>query len=56
VTRIGLSATQKPIELVGQFLTGAGRPQPVIVQVTPRRALDLAIEVPAGEFGPIDGS
>ena len=28
VTRIGLSATQKPIELVAQFLAGAGRPRP----------------------------
>ena len=26
--RIGLSATQKPIELVGRFLAGAGRPEP----------------------------
>src|SRR6185295_257665 len=45
VTRIGLSATQKPIELVAQFLAGAGRPDPVVVQVTPRRVLDLQIEV-----------
>src|SRR5262245_29586382 len=28
VPRIGLSATQKPIELVGQFLSGPGRPVP----------------------------
>ena len=28
VTRIGLSATQNPIELVGAFLAGSGRPQP----------------------------
>ena len=33
LTRIGLSATQKPIELVAQFLTGSARPAPVIVQV-----------------------
>src|SRR3989440_12677630 len=39
LTRIGLSATQKPIELVGHFLTGADRPGPVIVQVDPRREL-----------------
>ena len=32
LTRIGLSATQKPIELVGQFLTGSDRPAPVIVR------------------------
>src|SRR5499433_2161658 len=29
--RIGLSATQKPIELVARFLAGSGRPDPVIV-------------------------
>src|SRR5580765_577223 len=53
VTRIGLSATQKPIELVAQFLAGAGRPDPVVVQVTPRRTLDLQIEVPPSELGPV---
>ena len=52
-TRIGLSATQKPIEVVGRFLAGAGRPDPVIVQVSPRRRLDLAIDVPASELGPV---
>ena len=31
--RIGLSATQKPIELVAQFLAGSGRPEPVIVDI-----------------------
>src|ERR1700684_3253973 len=31
LARIGLSATQKPIELVAEFLTGSGRPRPVIV-------------------------
>ncbi|MFZ0645671.1 MAG: DEAD/DEAH box helicase, partial [Candidatus Acidiferrales bacterium] len=53
LTRIGLSATQKPIELIGQFLTGSARPAPVIVQVAQRRHLDLAIEVPASELGPV---
>ncbi|MGA7962208.1 MAG: DEAD/DEAH box helicase [Candidatus Acidiferrales bacterium] len=53
LTRIGLSATQKPIELVGQFLTGSARHAPVIVQVAQRRHLDLAIEVPASELGPV---
>jgi ATP-dependent helicase Lhr and Lhr-like helicase len=52
-TRIGLSATQKPIELVGQFLTGSERPAPVIVEVSQRRRLDLAVEVPSSELGPI---
>src|SRR5579862_8387517 len=40
--RIGLSATQKPIELVGQFLVGSDRPAPVIVEVAQRRHIDLA--------------
>ena len=51
--RIGLSATQKPIELVGRFLVGAGRPEPAIVDVGHRRPLDLAVEVPDDELGPV---
>jgi ATP-dependent Lhr-like helicase len=51
--RIGLSATQKPIELIAHFLTGSGRPDPVIVQIGHQRKLDLAIEVPASELGPV---
>ncbi len=51
--RIGLSATQKPIEQVARFLTGNGRPDPVIVNVGHKRKLDLAIEVPASQLGPI---
>ena len=51
--RIGLSATQKPIELVARFLTGIERPEPAIVQIGQRRELDLAVEVPASELGPI---
>jgi ATP-dependent Lhr-like helicase len=51
--RIGLSATQKPIELIAHFLTGSGRPDPVIVQIGHQRTLDLAIEVPASELGPV---
>jgi ATP-dependent helicase Lhr and Lhr-like helicase len=51
--RIGLSATQKPIELVAHFLTGSGRPDPVIVQVGHRRAMDIAVEVPSSELGPV---
>jgi ATP-dependent helicase Lhr and Lhr-like helicase len=52
-TRIGLSATQKPIELVADFLSGAGQPRPQIVQIHPRRELDLAVEVPPSELGPV---
>ncbi|HUR36687.1 MAG TPA: DEAD/DEAH box helicase, partial [Terriglobales bacterium] len=51
--RIGLSATQKPIELVAQYLTGATRPEPVIVNVGHRRKMDLAVEVPRSELGPV---
>ena len=43
--RIGLSATQKPIEEVCRFLAGTGRPC-AIVDVGHARPRDLAIEVP----------
>src|SRR4051812_24623339 len=52
-TRIGLSATQKPIEIVANFLTGNGRPDPVIVNVGHKRTLDLAVEVPASQIGAV---
>ncbi len=51
--RIGLSATQKPIELVAHFLTGAGRPAPAVVNIGHKRHLDLAVEVPNSELGPV---
>jgi ATP-dependent helicase Lhr and Lhr-like helicase len=51
--RTGLSATQKPIELVAHFLTGSDRPDPVIVPIGHRRELDLAVEVPGSELGPV---
>src|SRR5256714_905720 len=51
--RIGLSATQKPIEEVAQFLAGNGRSQPVIVNIGHQRALDLAAEVPGMPLGPV---
>ncbi|HEX5425792.1 MAG TPA: DEAD/DEAH box helicase [Candidatus Acidoferrales bacterium] len=51
--RIGLSATQKPIEVIGQFLSGNERRKPVIVEIENRRQLDLAIEVPSSELGPV---
>ncbi len=52
-SRIGLSATQQPIELIAQFLAGNGRPAPTIVQVAQRHEFDLAVEVPASELGPV---
>jgi ATP-dependent helicase Lhr and Lhr-like helicase len=51
--RIGLSATQKPIELIGRFLTGNARPDPVIVRIGHQRQVDLAVEVPGSELGPV---
>jgi len=51
--RIGLSATQKPIELVGQFLTGSARPTPVIVGIGHQRNVDVVIEVPHSELAPV---
>src|SRR6266700_1887549 len=53
LVRIGLSATQKPIEEVAHFLTGNGRPDPVIVNIGHKRTLNLAVEVPGSQLGPI---
>ena len=47
--RIGLSATQRPIERVGRLLVGE-RPLPEIVDVGHQRALDVTIELPEGEL------
>src|SRR6266699_4293827 len=50
--RIGLSATQKPIEEVARFLVGAcavdntGNPDCVIIDIGHRREMDLTIEIP----------
>jgi len=53
LTRIWLSATQKPIETIAHFLTGSESSDPAIVQIGHRRQMDLAIEVPGGELGPV---
>jgi ATP-dependent Lhr-like helicase len=45
VQRIGLSATQKPLDEVGRFLVGAGR-ECALVDAGTFRALDLGIEIP----------
>lgn len=45
VQRIGLSATQKPLSEVANFLVGVGR-ECTLVDVGHRREMDLAIEVP----------
>ncbi|HXC95052.1 MAG TPA: DEAD/DEAH box helicase [Edaphobacter sp.] len=53
--RIGLSATQNPIELVADFLTGVhpDRKPATIIQVGQRRQLDIAIEVPSDELNSV---
>jgi ATP-dependent Lhr-like helicase len=53
VTRIGLSATQKPIEITAKFLAGSVNKLPVIVDVGHRRKLDVTVEVPESPLGPI---
>ncbi|MGI4982894.1 MAG: DEAD/DEAH box helicase, partial [Janthinobacterium lividum] len=45
-TRIGLSATQKPVEQVARFLVGAQAPACAIVDIGHVRERDLALEVP----------
>ncbi len=45
--RIGLSATQKPIETVARFLVGAGAADCEIVDAGHIRGRDLALEVPS---------
>ncbi|WP_028839437.1 DEAD/DEAH box helicase [Thermomonas fusca] len=45
-TRVGLSATQKPIEEVAKFLTGAGARDCAIVDIGHARQRDLALELP----------
>jgi ATP-dependent helicase Lhr and Lhr-like helicase len=47
--RVGLSATQRPVEVVGRLLVG-DRPLPATVDVGHQRELDLALELPEGEL------
>src|SRR5919197_2867163 len=47
--RIGLSATVKPIEEVARFLG----PDTRIIDVGHKRDMDLAVEIPKDELGPI---
>ncbi|MFN2524938.1 MAG: DEAD/DEAH box helicase, partial [Actinomycetota bacterium] len=59
--RIGLSATQRPIETVARLLVGAGAersnpdgsPRCAIVDVGHQRNLDLALELPDDELGAV---
>ncbi|HXZ66356.1 MAG TPA: DEAD/DEAH box helicase [Streptosporangiaceae bacterium] len=59
--RIGLSATQRPVEAVARLLVGAGpdrsaadgSPRCAIVDIGHRRELDLRMELPSDELGAV---
>ena len=59
VTRIGLSATQRPIEEMARFLVGnpnispGGAPDCLIVDTGHSRTMDLSLQLPDRELGPI---
>ncbi len=59
ITRIGLSATQRPIEETTRFLVGNGdandseEPDCLIVDTGHRRKMDLGLHMPEMELGPI---
>jgi ATP-dependent Lhr-like helicase len=48
--RIGLSATQKPLEELGRFLVGSTAAPPAVVDIGHVRDMDLAVEVPQLEL------
>ena len=50
--RIGLSATQKPVEAISRFLTGPKR-SATVVDIGHRREMELAVEVPGDELGAV---
>ncbi len=52
VQRIGLSATQKPVEVVAQLLTGTRR-ECTIVDTGHLRDIDLAVEIPQSPLGAV---
>ena len=52
VQRIGLSATQKPLDEVGRFLVGPGR-ECALVDAGTFRTLDLGIEIPPSPLSTI---
>ena len=59
ITRIGLSATQRPIEEMARFLVGSGNigpdgvPDCTIVDAGHARTIDLELRLPQRELGPI---
>jgi len=48
--RIGLSATQRPLDVVARLLGGAKRALPAVIDCGHRRNLDVAIELPSAEL------
>jgi ATP-dependent Lhr-like helicase len=54
--RIGLSATQRPLSVMADLLSGAGdRPRPAVVDCGHRRALDVAVELPSADLEAVGG-
>ena len=59
ITRIGLSATQRPLSEMARFLVGnrhidaEGNSDCVVVDTGSRRKVDLSVELPEQELGPI---
>ncbi|MGE5182899.1 MAG: DEAD/DEAH box helicase, partial [Acidobacteriota bacterium] len=51
--RVGLSATQRPIERIARLLVGTRRALPQIVDSGHRRELDVAIEITDDELGAV---
>ena len=51
--RVGLSATQRPIEATGRLLVGAGRAAPAIVDCGHARALSVSVELPDSELASV---
>ena len=51
--RVGLSATVRPIETVSRFLAPDEGAEVTVINHGHRRAMDLAVEVPNDELGPV---
>jgi ATP-dependent Lhr-like helicase len=51
--RVGLSATVRPIETVSRFLAPDEDADVTVINHGHRRAMDLAVEVPSDELGPV---
>ncbi len=51
--RVGLSATQKPIDRIARLLVGTHRPMPLLVDTGFAPRLDLGIEVPDEELSAV---